>query len=147
MVRGFCSIAVGAGFGLGAAAGTLRFRPGAGTEAQLTGWLADEVLRPMIDRRGIVGAHLLKPAPPPPMTREQALRGTDSPMPWLILVTGYDRVAVEAAVDGRLSARLSERGASDLEPGHYALHYTADRDEVARSGGLPVLTAPGRAGR
>ncbi|MDE4134519.1 hypothetical protein PXK00_15475 [Phaeobacter sp. QD34_3] len=145
MIRGFCSVSASTGFGLGAAAVGIRFLPEAGKEAELVTWLSTEVLPSMMEARGVVGAHLLQPAPPPPMTQEQALRGADLPMPWLILVTGYDRDALDAAVAEHLTdADLQKMGGTDLEMGRYAFHYTADSDEVARTATLPVLTAPGR---
>ena len=80
MVRGFCSVVAWAGFGFGQAAVSLRFTPVPGREAELKDWLAREVLPAMASRRGMAGVHLLQPAPPPPMTKEQALRGPDTPM-------------------------------------------------------------------
>lgn len=145
MTRGFCSIPFSVGFGLGAAAVALRFQPSAGRETNLSQWLATEVLPPMLDLRGIVGAHLLRPAPPPPMTQEQALRGADTPLPCLVLVTGYDRAALDVVIAEHLARdKLGMMGASELRLGHYVLHFTADSAEIARTPSMPVLTTPGR---
>src|SRR3546814_7254499 len=43
MVRGFCTVTAGAGFGLGHAALSLRFTPAAGRAADLGDWLARDV--------------------------------------------------------------------------------------------------------
>ncbi|MFC2967788.1 hypothetical protein [Acidimangrovimonas pyrenivorans] len=145
MTRGFCHVTASAGFGLGAAAVALRFQPSAGSAAELSGWLADVALPAMVELRGIAGAHLLQPVPPPPMTREQALRGADRPMPWLIFATGYDAAALDAAVAADLAPEaLAAKGAEELIHGRYALHYTADADEVARTPKPPVLSPEGR---
>lgn len=121
MVRGFCTVAAGAGFGLGGEVLALRFVPedGEAVVARL-----GSVLPELARRRGLVGAHLLRPAPPPPMTREQALRGRDQVMPWLLLVMGY-----EAAFDG-IGDMLREAGAGEVTAGRYRMHYTAGEGEV-----------------
>ena len=145
MIRGFCSVSASTGFGLGAAAVAMRFQPETAQEAELVKWLSMEALPSIMELRGIVGAHLLKPTPPPPMTQEQALRGADKPMPWLLLLTGYDRAAIERALADHLAqGDLQKMGALDLEIGHYALHHIADSEEVARTSAFPVMTAPGR---
>lgn len=145
MTRGFCSIPFSIGFGLAAAAVALRFQPSSGQETNLSQWLATEVLPPILDLQGIVGAHLLRPAAPPPMTQEQALRGADTPLPWLVFVTGYDRAALDVVTAEHLALdKLSMMGASRLKLGHYVLHFTADSAEVARPQAMPMLTTPGR---
>jgi hypothetical protein len=67
MSRGFCHVIAVAGYGLGHAALSLRFKPG-GPEARE--WLAAEVPK-MASRRGMASVSLLEPVPPPPMTKEQ----------------------------------------------------------------------------
>jgi hypothetical protein len=142
MVRGFAQVGAGAGFGLGNAAVALRLAPETGAEARLRAWLAGE-LAAMASRRGMTGAHLLVPAPPPPMTREQALRGTDKVMPWLVLATGYDAAALERATAAHLDTDALRRGgvAGDIILGRYALDYTASAQEVARTA-TPRVLAP-----
>lgn len=145
MTRGFCTVVASSGFGLGAAAVALRFRPADGAEPTLTNWFATELLPPMVNLRGIAGAHLLRPAAPPPMTREQALRGVDRPMPWLAFVTGYDAAALDRAIADYLAPdALDTQGATDLTYSRYSMHYTADRDEVIRTAMPRVLTPKGR---
>ncbi|WP_212523089.1 hypothetical protein [Actibacterium sp. MT2.3-13A] len=146
MTRGFCRIAASAGFGLGNAALALRFVPAQGAAEQLSGWIARDVLPALAARRGMVGAHLLQPAPPPPMTREQSLRGPDRAMPWLVIATAYDAAALERAAAAHLDpTALRDSGASgEITLGRYALHYTASADEVARTAPPPVLAPESR---
>jgi hypothetical protein len=134
MVRGFCDVTASAGFGLGAVAAALRLKPEAGADERLAGWIA-QTLPAVASRRGMVGAHLMQPAPPPPMTREQALRGPDRAMPWLVLAIGYDTTAVAGVVAEHLgSEALRANGVSgDVLLGTYAIHHTATAAEVARS--------------
>ncbi|MFC3674154.1 hypothetical protein [Ferrovibrio xuzhouensis] len=141
MVRGFCTVAAGAGFGLGHAALSLRFTPVAGGEAALGDWLARDVLPAMASRRGMAGIHLLQPAPPPPMTKEQALRGADTPMSWLLLATAYDPDALQRAAAEHLDTAALERAgaAPEIVTGRYALHYTATALEAARMPANPPL--------
>lgn len=148
MIRGFCDITASAGFGLGRAATVLRFTPDDGAEEQLSAWLADEVLPAVASRRGIVSAQSLRPTPPPPMTREQALRGTDKPMPWLVIVTAYDEDALKRAVAEDLAPNtLQGKGASgEIIFGTYMLGHTAIAEEVARTAKPPVMT-PEQRGR
>jgi hypothetical protein len=135
MVRGFCTVVASSGFGLGNAAAALRFSPVAGQESHLNNWLAQEVLPAMTSRRGMAGVHLLQPAPPPPMTKEQSMRGPDTPMTWLLLATAYDSAALSSAIAEHLEPQALERfGASPgMVLGSYALHYTATAQEVVRT--------------
>jgi hypothetical protein len=72
----------------------------------------------------LISAHLFEPAAQPPMTKEQAIRGKDAQMPWVVVVTGYD----EDAVDGRVESGLAEAGiavhggAAGSVRGRYRLH-------------------------
>ena len=73
------------------------------------------------------------------MTKEQAIRGADTPMRWLLLATAYDAEELERAIGEQLTpALLLQHGATDVEPGRYALHYSAGKQEVART----VANAP-----
>lgn len=146
MVRGFCSVVAGAGFGLGHAAMSLRFTPAADRAETLGGWLADEIMPAMASRRGMAGIHLLHPAPPPPMTKEQAIRGPDAPMSWLLLATGYENEALSRAVAEHLDAATLERQGANpgSVTGHYQMHYTATAREAARMAANPPLPADRR---
>lgn len=141
MVRGFCTVVASAGFGIGNAALSLRFTPAAGREAELKDGLAHSILPAMASRRGMAGVQLLQPAPPPPMTKEQSLRGPDTPMPWLVLATAYDAQALAQAVAAHLpSGMLEQRGAmAGAVYGSYTLHYTVSAQEVHRTAPHPPL--------
>lgn len=141
MVRGFCTVVAGAGFGFGNTALSLRFMPAAGQETRLKDWLARDVLPALASRRGMAGVHLLQPAPPPPMTKEQALRGPDTPMSWLVLATACDAQALDRAAAEQLAPGLLERhgAAPGIIEGRYALHYIATAQEVGRSAPHPPL--------
>ncbi|MEE3099206.1 MAG: hypothetical protein VX463_05485, partial [Pseudomonadota bacterium] len=141
MVRGFASVAAQAGFGDGARAASLRFRPaagdGEGAEAALVAWIADTLLPEVAAPRGMAGARLWRPALPPPMTAEQALRGPDAALDWLLMVTAWDGAALDRALAGPLApARLSKQGAEAIRIGRHALHLTATARDAA------LMTAP-----
>jgi hypothetical protein len=135
MTRGICHIAASAGFGLGSAAAILRFEPVEGEQQRLADRIARDILPAIASRRGMVGAHLLRPAPPPPMTREQSLRGSDNAMPWLVIATGYDTAARDRAAAEHLdpSAFRRDGASAEITLTKYALHYTATAEEVART--------------
>ncbi len=143
MTRGFCSIVASSGFGLGTAAVAVRFMPAEGKGEQLSDWLGDDVLPAMVSRRGMVGAHLLLATSPPPMTREQSLRGPDKTIPWLVIATAYDATALEQTVAEHVGPKvLRDKGAlEEITFGNYALHYTATAEEVARTV-PPVVAMP-----
>jgi len=137
MIRGFCSVAASSGFGLGNAALSMRFLPVEGRQSELRDWLAEKVLPAMSSRRGMASVHLLQPAPRPPMTKEQAMRGRDEDLTWVLLATGYDFEALGRASAEHLDLQALERyGASpQLDRGTYALHFTVTAQEVARMTG------------
>lgn len=132
MVRGFCSVAASSGVGLGNAARAVRFTPKTAAP-DFRDRLAREVLPAVAARRGMASTHLFEPAPPPPMTKEQSIRGADTPMPWLLLATAYD-----AEVLTHLEPAILERyGAAQMETGSYALHYTLTAQEATRTAPNP----------
>jgi hypothetical protein len=141
MVRGFCTVVASSGYGLGSAAVSVRFSPIKGSEANLADRLAREVLPEMSVRRGMAGAHLLQPAPPPPMTKEQSMRGPDAPMTWLLLATAYDSEALSRATAEHLEPGVLARygAAPQMDTGTYALHYTVTAQEVTRTAPNPTL--------
>lgn len=135
MIRGFCDVTAGSGFGFGHAALSVRLTPREGEEPALRERLGREVLPALASQRGMASVHLFQPVPPPPMTQEQALRGPDTPMTWLLLATAYD-----AEMLGKASAEclhpeaLEWSGASPgIVIGAYALHYTATAKEASRT--------------
>lgn len=130
MVRGFAHVVASAGFGMGAHALAIRFTPDRDASERIGGMLPK-----LVASRGMAGAHLLVPEPPPPMTREQALRGRDTPLPWLVLATAYDAAALDSVAALLTPGAL---GAEDVTQGRYALHHTASAEEVARNPQAPA---------
>jgi hypothetical protein len=141
MSRGFCHVAAAAGYGFGHAALSLRFaNPGPGALP----WLAAEVVK-MASRRGMASVNLFEPVPPPPMTKEQALRGRDSEMTCVLLATAHDAGALALACDQHLAAEpLARHGISLIDCGTYQLGFTATAAEVARTQPNRTLTAAER---
>jgi len=135
MTRGFCRVVATTGYGLGQASLACRFTPSDEARERMTDWLTGAVLSTVPARQGLMSAHLLKPEAPTPMTVEQSMRGRDTAMPWLVLVTGLDQAALKRTVGGLLTPEaLREHGAQgEIALGHYALHCTATDVEVART--------------
>ncbi|GGE58287.1 hypothetical protein [Actibacterium pelagium] len=134
MVRGFCRVAASAGFGLGRSVAALRFTPEDGREQAVIDWLGGQMAPFLASQRGAVSAQLLRPEPPPPMTREQALRGADQAMPWVFLLHGYDPDTLDLLRKTYLGAQhLKEHGIKDVTVGRYTFHSTASAQEVRRT--------------
>ena len=129
MSRGFCHVVASAGYGLGHAALSLRFTH-AGPESRE--WLATEVAR-MASWRGIASIHVLEPVPPPPMTKEQSLRGRDSEMTCVLLATAYDHEALQRACDHLDAQVLARHGVETMDSGIYQMNFTATAVEVSRT--------------
>ncbi|GHF70368.1 hypothetical protein [Seohaeicola zhoushanensis] len=134
MVRGFASVVGSTGFGLGCAVRALTFTPRPGHEDEVSTHLRDEVLPRLAGQRGMAGCFLFRPAPPPPMTAEQALRGADRPLPWLLLLSAHDTEALDRVAPAWFS--VSDIAGPEAEPetegGTYVLHLTATAAEAAR---------------
>jgi hypothetical protein len=143
MTRGFCTVAASAGCGLGNAAVSIRFAIADEKAVAFTERLARDVLSAISLERGIAAAHLLRPAAPPPMTKEQSLRGADRPMSWLLLATGYDADALTETVARHAGAGELERlGASSVADAvSYVLDYSVTAREVARTAPKPAVDA------
>ena len=135
MVRGFCSVIASSGYGIGNTALSMRFTPDEGQESQLMDWLAGKVVPALASRRGIASIQLMRPAPPPPMTKEQSIRGSDNPLSWLLMATAFETEALKTAGEEYFAPQsLKEYGVSS-QPiiSIYSLHYTATSREVART--------------
>jgi hypothetical protein len=95
---------------------TLQLAPERARADALRAWLADTVLPQLVERPGIVGAHLLEgdQAASRAGTEEKRLRGAaDAVADWIVLVGGYDADAVQAAGDETLAGdRLVAQGAA-----------------------------------
>ena len=141
MTRGFCKVTSSAGMGLGQAMLSIRLTPLPGRESALRERVAEALLG-IASQRGLTSAHLFEPAAAPAMTKEQAIRGKDAQMPWVLLVTGYSDEAVSQVAQGELAeARMAARGsAPGSVRGRYKLHglLTArERAASANRGALP----------
>lgn len=132
MTRGLCSVQASHGFGMGHVALLIRFKPRAGAESSLGGWLQGDFLRKLPARPGIGSVHLLKGAVAAPMTNEQRIRGADAGVDWALLATGYGHGEVSTLAQGALSAaELEKHGAAGIVTGFYRSDYTLTAQEVA----------------
>lgn len=139
MVRGFCRVSAGSGYGLGRAAFALQYL---GASASSHAWLAREA-EAIATWRGVACAYLLDPSVEPPMTREQAIRGKDSSLYPMLLVTGYDIAALRRACRQHLADEyLRREGIEVVDAGFFELDYTATAAEVSRTP-KPRVLGPG----
>jgi hypothetical protein len=89
---------------------------------------------------------LFDPVPPPPMTREQSLRGRDAEMTCVLLASAYDPAALARACERHLDpAALASHGVATLDRGIFELAFTATAAEVSRTPGNRLLEANERA--
>jgi hypothetical protein len=91
MVRSLCHVRAAFGGGLSQVLATIRFSPKADIR---------EALAELPAGKGLTTAALLESAPMPatPQTEEQKIRGMDAQADWVVLLGGYDAIAVEAAM-------------------------------------------------
>lgn len=131
MKRGLCTVLGSCGAGLGRVGLLLRFSPAAGSEPALRDALLGELMPELVAAPGVCSAHLCAAALPPAMTREQAIRGADGAVDWVLLVTGYDAERVARLSENALSAeRLAARGASATTRALYQLDVALTDREV-----------------
>jgi hypothetical protein len=112
MVRSQCRIHETYGGGLAQFMLTLRFSPMVGRAEALHKYLTPLLARlPLLP--GITGGHLLRTETPnAPTTAEQMIRGGDAVADWIVLVSGYDSLALEKVAEAELSGRkLKQAGA------------------------------------
>ncbi|KQW39981.1 DUF4286 family protein [Rhizobacter sp. Root404] len=123
MVRSQCHVLDSHGGGLAAAMLTVRLSPQPGRADALRLHL-QAVLRDLPQRPGMTGAHLLQTqTPTAAATTEQKIRGADGVADWIVLVGGYDALALQGIAAGALgAAQLGAAGAEkDLVSGLYRL--------------------------
>jgi hypothetical protein len=130
MARGFCAVSDSFGVGLGQTGLMIRFKPGDEREAELHEWLVGE-LAPLSSKAGFASAHVLKAGLTPPSTNEQRIRGSDTAVDWVLLVTGY---SVEGATD-LFQTRFGEkeferRGVKGYAGGVYGMAYSLASREL-----------------
>jgi hypothetical protein len=133
MARGFCRVVSSCGLGLGHALHSMRYAPIARREDELREWLKAVVLPALAAKPGAASAWMLEPAAAPPMTNEQAMRGRDADIPWVLLVTGYNAAALSRIAEDDLRTGQFERhGASAAAAGgSYRLDYLLTAGECA----------------
>jgi hypothetical protein len=133
MVRSQCRILESHGGGVAQFMLTLRFSPADGGAEAL-----HRNLRPMLARLptlpGLTGGHLLRTETPnAPATTEQKIRGGDGVADWIILVSGYDREALQDVAGAELAALpLVDAGAilSSSATSLYRLSYALARHDL-----------------
>jgi hypothetical protein len=136
MTRGLCVPTVGAGSGLGRMALLVRFAPAPGREAELQHWLTYGLVPSVVARPGVVCAYLLERGLVPQMTAEQQIRGKDTDVRSVLLVTGYEADALTALPEQVMSAdALWQHGAAQDQyaAGIYDLAFALCDREVQKS--------------
>lgn len=132
MNRGFCRVAYSHGFGLGTCGLLVRLSPDPDREAALRDWLVTNALPVLPGTPGLVSAHLFEAALTPEMTQEQRIRGKDSGVDWVILVTGHDeKVVVNLATQGLAVEKIKERGGINVVSGKYRMGHSLSMQETA----------------
>ncbi len=114
MVRSQCRILASFGGGVGQYMLTLRLSPAPGRDDDLQEQLQDK-LAGLPQRPGLTGCHLLRTDTPKiAATTEQRIRGGDAVADWILLVSGYERLALDRIAQQELDRpRLVEAGACD----------------------------------
>lgn len=118
MMRSQCRVIESHGRGVATYMNTVRVSPQGGRHSAL-----EEHLRPTLAKLpesvGVTGAHLLRTETPrAAATMEQQIRGGDAVADWIVLVSGHDRSALQAACSETLGqASLREYGAASWECG------------------------------
>jgi hypothetical protein len=133
MVRCQCRVLESFGGGVAGSLVTVRLSPEDGAADRLRSALR-VVMRDVLMRKGLTGAHLLEAqAPNIPLTVEQKIRGADKTADWIVLVSGYDGPAVDAFASEALSdATLLAAGAkSEFVRTSHRLAYALSAQDVA----------------
>jgi hypothetical protein len=113
--RTLCRVVASFGRGLGGRLLTLRLSPAAKAAADLREALSRDLLPALARRPGLVGAHLLvgdTAASELPTAEKDLRERPDDVADWVVLIEGYEAVALEALGEEALSpARLAALGA------------------------------------
>jgi len=136
MRRGLCSVRASAGTGLGHALLAIYYMPAAGRERELHEWLTHDALPGMSSQPGFASAHVLESAATPSMTSEQKIRGQDSAVRSVLVVTGYDARCVDRIARDELSAGQFERRGCTTSSirGRYRYDFSLTAGECAPRG-------------
>lgn len=135
MRRGFCRLTGSFGLGLGRVGLLIRCSPAPGQEETLRSWLAETLLPALPAQPGLSSAHLFEAAATPEETKEQRIRGKDSAVDWVVLVSGFNRERVASLADDELGcAALERHGATGVALALYQMDYAlTDRELNQRS--------------
>ena len=125
-VRALCRVEWSRGHGIGGLMATLRFDADEAQAARLAALLTGERLPQLMDRPGVVAAHLCRAdeAASSVKTEEKKSRPVAAQVPgWVVLVEGgADRAVLDRAVGDLLDdATLTANGVRNLARGLYAL--------------------------
>lgn len=131
-IRTACGVTRTLASGVGGALATLRLGPIAGREQELRAWLTGTTLPALVERPGLVGAHLAEAdlSATTVRTEERKLRPQEDEVArWVVLVEGIDPDTVESACRDHLTPEaLGRRGASpETALGVYRLLYCLSR--------------------
>jgi hypothetical protein len=131
MKRGFCRLTGSFGLGLGRVGLLVRCSPAAGQEETLRSWLAEKLLPALPAQPGLSSAHLFEAAATPEETKEQRIRGKDSAVDWVVLVSGFNRECVASLADKELGYEPLERhGATGVTQTLYQMDYALTDHEL-----------------
>lgn len=132
MTRGLCLLTASFGDGLGQTGLLLRFVSAPGREVALRDWLVGDLLPALPGESGLTSAHLFESGLAAQLTVEQEIRGKDSTVDKVVLVTGYRAESVEALARGALSARsLEAHSATGIDAGLYRMEHSLTSREAA----------------
>ena len=140
MNRTLCRIVSSSGTGVGGWIGTRRFSGNRERRADLTAHLSRIGAKELVNSPGVTGFHLLEgdQAASGLRTEEKKLRETEDESADLALVIeGYDRGALELALEGGLAAKALE-GVGAVEIGDAGLYQTV---HVVTKADLPEVDA------
>ncbi len=133
--RTLSQVVASVGIGGGAAILTGRLQAAPGRDADLSGWLASEILPGLIGRPGIVAAHLLQgdQASSATQTEEKAMRERpDDVADWVLFVEGIEDTPLTPLWrGGALSEKsLKDHGAAKAALGTYRLHFALSNEDL-----------------
>lgn len=132
--RTLCRVMASVGHGVGSVVLTIRFSAKPEKEVALATTMAKELLPGLLERPGVIGAHLLKGDPKASQTEtaEKQLRDKpDDVADWVLIAEGYDWDGVMGLRDGVLYAdRLADFGIEGEQTvdSYRLLHALAEAD-------------------
>jgi hypothetical protein len=136
--RTLCRVVASCGGGICGFVLTLQLAPRRASADPLRAWLSEQILPQLVERPGIIGAHLLEgdPAASRTGTEEKRLRGdADAIADWIVLVGGYDAAALHRVGEGTLSEeQLLAHAAAGPTFGLYQLLHAITEPDLAAQG-------------